>query len=60
MSSFKPSQRADQVQAGEVIARGLLVSRCDASKMLDGVEEALDEIAPGVKREVAIAFDLSV
>ena len=35
---------ADQMQAGEVVARGLSRSACDASKMLDGVEEALDEM----------------
>jgi len=44
------------VQAGEVIAGGLLVARCDAAEVLDSVEEALDEIALGVEREIAIAF----
>ena len=28
--------------------------------MLDGIEKALDEIALGIKREVAVAFDLAV
>jgi len=48
------------VQAGEVIAGGLLVARCDAAEVLDSVEEALDEIALGVKREIALSFGFSV
>ena len=48
------------MKAGEKIARGLLVTGGDAAKMLDGIEETLDEIAFAVEREVAIAFDLAV
>ena len=48
------------MQAGEKIPGGLLVSCGDSSELLDVVEEALDEIALGVKREVAGALDLAV
>ena len=48
------------MQAGEKIARGLLVARGDGPKMLDYIEEPLDEVALGVEREVAIAFDLAI
>jgi hypothetical protein len=42
VSSFEPSEGADEVQAGEEIARGLLVAGCDTSEMFDGIEEALE------------------
>ena len=48
------------MKAGEKVAGGFLVAGCDGPEMLDGIEEALDEIALGVKREVAVAFDLAV
>lgn len=48
------------MEAGEEIARGLLVTGGDAAKMLDSIEEPLDEIAFAVKREVAVAFDFAV
>ncbi len=48
------------MQAGEKIARGLLVARGDGPKMLDYIEEPLDEVALGIEREVAIAFDLAI
>lgn len=60
MSSFKPSERADQVEAGEEVPGGLLVTGGDAAKMLDGIEEPLDEIAFAVEREVAGTFDFAV
>ena len=48
------------MKAGQIILRGLLVTSCDCSKMLDRIEEALDDVAFAVEREVAIAFDVSV
>ena len=48
------------MESCEEIARGLLVAGCDGAEMLDGIEETLDEIALGIKREVAVAFDLAV
>ena len=48
------------MEAGEEIARGLLVAGSDAAKVLDGIEEPLDEIAFAVKREVAVPFDFAV
>ena len=41
------------MQACEEIARGLLVARGDGPKMLDYIEEPLDEVALAVEREVA-------
>lgn len=41
----------------EEISGGLLVARCDGSKMLDGIEETLDDVAFAVEREVAGALD---
>ena len=60
MSSFEPSQGADQVQAGEEIARGFFVAGRDASELFDELKETLDEVALGVEGEVAIASDLAV
>ena len=48
------------MKAGQKIPRGLLVARCDCSKMLDRIEEALDDVALAVEREVAITFDFSI
>ncbi len=60
MSSFKPSQRADQVKSSEIVAGRLFITGCDAAKVLDGIEESLDEIALAIKRKIAIPFDLAV
>ena len=48
------------MKAGEKIPRRLLVSRRDCSKMLDHIEEALDDVAFAVEREVAVAFDFPI
>jgi hypothetical protein len=48
------------VETGEKVPRGLLVARGDGPKMLDYIEEPLDEVALGIEREVAIAFDLAI
>ncbi len=48
------------MQPGKEVARGFLVACRDASIVLDGIEESLDEIALGVECEVAGSFDLAV
>ena len=48
------------MQPCEEISRGLLVACRDPPKMLDNAEEALDEIAFAIEREIAVAFDLSI
>ena len=60
MSSFKPSQSADQVKSCEIVSCGLFITGGDAAKVLDGIEEPLDEIALAVEREIAVAFDPAV
>jgi len=60
VSSFKPSERADQVQSREEVACGFLVARGDTSELLDIIEEAFDEVAFGVEREIAIARLLAI
>ena len=60
MPSFEPGEGADEMQPGEKIARGFLVPCCDASELLDVIEEALDQIAFGVERQVAVALDFAV
>ena len=60
MSSFKPSERADQVNSGEIVAGGLFIAGGNASKVLDGIEEPLDEIALAIERKIAVPFDLAV
>ena len=60
MSSFKPSQRADQVKSGEIVAGSLFITGGDAAKVLDGIEETLDEIALAVERKIAVPFELAI
>ena len=60
MSSFEPCQRADQVKSGEIVAGSLFITGGDAAKVLDGIEESLDEIALAVERNLAVSFDLAV
>jgi len=60
VSSFKPSQRADQVKSGEIVSGSLFITGGDAAKVLDGIEEPLDEIALAVERKIAVPFDLAV
>ena len=48
------------MKAGQKIPRGLLVARCDCSKMLGRIEETLDDIAFAAEREVAVTFDFSI
>ena len=60
MSSFKPSQRTDQVKSGEIVSGSLFITGGDAAKVLDGIEEPLDEIALAVEDKIAVPFDLAV
>jgi hypothetical protein len=60
VSSFKPSQCADQVKSGEVVSGGFFVASCDTSEVFDCIEESFDEIALAVEREITVAFDLAV
>ena len=45
LSSFEPSQGADEVDAREEVSCGLFVAGCDGAKVLDDVEETVDEVA---------------
>ena len=60
LSSFKPGQGAHEVKAGEEVSRRFWVACCDAPKVFDCIEEAFDEIALGIEREVAFALNLAV
>jgi hypothetical protein len=60
VSSFEPSDSADQMQPGKEVASCFFVACRDTSIMLDGIEEPLDEIALGVECEVAGSFDPAV
>ena len=60
MWSFKPSHSADQVKSGEIVAGGLFITCGDAAKVLDDIEEPLDEIALAVEGKIAVSFDLAV
>ena len=60
MWSFKPSHCADQVNAREEVARGFLVASGDGAELLDDVEEAFDEVAFAIEREIASALVLAV
>ena len=48
------------MQSGEIVAGGLFVTGGDRPKMLDCIEEPLDEVTLGVECEIAIAFDLAI
>ncbi len=60
MSSFEPSEGADQMDAREEVARGLFVAGRNRPELLDDVEEALDQIALAVEREIAGSLGLAV
>ena len=48
------------MNASEEVPRSFFVSGCDAPKVLDVIEEPLDEIALGVKCVVAYPLNLAV
>jgi hypothetical protein len=60
VSSFEPSERANQLQTCREIARGFLVACGHAAEVFDELEETFDQIALPVKREIAIAFVLAI
>jgi hypothetical protein len=60
VSSFEPSEGANQLQSRREIARGLFVASGDATELFDELEESLDQIAFGVEGEIPISFDLAI
>lgn len=48
------------MQAGEEIAGGFFVAGGDAAELFDKIDEAFDEVAFGVEREVAFPGGLSI
>ena len=48
------------MQSGQKVPSGFLVTCRYTSELLDVIEEAFDQIAFGVEREVAGALDLAV
>ena len=60
MSSVEEHSTSDQLNCGEVISGELVISGGDATKLLELIEEALDEVAFAVKREITSALDLAV
>ena len=50
----------EEMEAGEEVSCGFLVTCRDTSEMLDDVEEPFDEIAFAIEREIAIALHFSV
>jgi hypothetical protein len=60
VSSFEPSKRAYEVEAGKEVSGGLFVACRDASEMFDDTEEPFDQIALAVENEIAGALDLVV
>src|SRR3984893_1435837 len=60
LSSVEKDDSREQLNCGEKICRQFVVSGRDGAKVLNLVEEALDEIALAVKREIAVPFGLAV
>ena len=48
------------MEASEEVAGGFFVARCDGAELFDPIEESFDEIAFGIKREVAVPLGLAV
>ena len=48
------------MDASEKVSGGFLVARRNSPEVFDQIEEALDEIAFGIEREVAMALVLAV
>ena len=48
------------MNASEEVSGGFFVARCNASEVLDCVEEPFDKVALGIERKITIAFDLAV
>lgn len=60
MSSFEQDHGGGKVDRGEKISSELVVTRGDASEMLDNTKESLDEVAFAVERVVTISLDDAV
>ena len=60
LSSVEQDDSAGELDAGEEISGEFVVARGDGAKVLEFVEEALDEIAFAVEREVAILRGLAI
>lgn len=48
------------MDSGEKVSGGFLIARRDASEVFDRIEEAFDEVAFGIEREVAGTLNLAV
>ena len=59
MSSFEPSEGANQKEPCEEVAGGLFVAHIDASGVFDEVEEVFHEVSLGVEGEAPIALDFA-
>ena len=60
MSSVEQDDSADQLNSGEEISGEFVVACSDATKMLEFVEEALDEVAFAVEDKVACPRCLAI
>jgi hypothetical protein len=60
VSLAEPEPRTSELNQGQVVSRGFLVSRRDGAKPLEVVEEDLDEVADAVKAPVEARLPLSL
>ena len=60
MSSVEQDHSAGELDAGEEISGEFVVARGDGTKVLEFIEEALDEVALAIEREIATARRLAV
>lgn len=58
--TLDPQARGGKQDGGQEVAGGFVVTRGDASEVLEFIEEAFDEIALAVERAVDRALDLAV
>src|ERR1700733_1113148 len=55
LSSIEPNDAGDELDGGEEVPSGLLVSGGDRTKLLDLGEEVLDQMARRIERSVVVA-----
>lgn len=60
MSSVEQDHNAGELDASEEISGELVVARGDGTKVLEFVEEALDQVALAIEREITAARHLAV
>ena len=60
MSSIEPNDAGDEVDGGEKIALGLVVSCGDGSELLEPCEEVLDQVARLEELAVIVSADLAI